>query len=321
MFLSMLSKWFSVAMPLRNGSLIFFGVGLAFCLIAWLFLSRRISNWRSERIERLTNLGNFDAVATSSPYKDPEAQARRAAVQNVDARFSVMRVVLGLSLFALVGAFAVLPFLGELPQTALSFLVAVVLAIVGVAARPLIENFISGIVLSFSRQLRVGDTVLLDAEHYGTVEDINATHTVLKLWDWRRYVVPNSTMLHKEVVSYSHKDNFLWTHVAFHVSPVADLDLVERLACEAAASSSYVATYEAPQFWVREMLSESSLCWIAAWAKNPEDSWYLRSEIRKSLVKRLREHGIMSHLSAHRVEWSSQAPQEPPTATLLPNLP
>ncbi len=277
-------------------------LGLLVALLIWLLSSRFMQSWKSERIARIKKLENFSAVPTSSPYDDPDARARREAELNVQARFSVMRVVLVVLLAGAVGILGTLPFLGKLPQTLLSFIVTVTIAIVGIAARPLIENFISGIVLSFSRQLRVGDTVLLDSEHYGTVEDINPTHTVVKLWDWRRYVIPNSSMLQKELISYSHKDDYLWTHVPFHVSPAADIDEVERLAIEAATRSTHRAGFEEPQFWIREMLSGSTLCWVAAWAKNPEDAWYLRSDIRKSLVKDLKKAGIDTQLQSHELK-------------------
>jgi small-conductance mechanosensitive channel len=184
----------------------------------------------------------------------------------------------------------------------LSFLVALAIAIVGIAARPLIENFISGIVLSFSRQLRVGDTVLLNDEHYGTVEDINPTHTVVKLWDWRRYVIPNSSMLQKEIISYSHKDDYLWTHISFHVTPRAKIEDVERLAIAAGRECAFMADYEPPQFWVRELLPESTLCWLALWARKPEDAWYLRAEVRKILLQKLQAAGIETQLQTHRVK-------------------
>lgn len=280
-------------------------LALLVTVLAWSILSRRIGQWRRERLNRLKKHRAFDAVSTASPYDNSEEQARAAALDNVQARFSVMRVLLAVTAGGLIFVVALLPLLDDLPQALLSFLIAIALAVVGVAARPMIENFISGMVLSFSRQLKVGDTVLLDAEHYGTVEDINATHTVLKLWDWRRYVVPNSSMLQKEVVSYSHKDQFLWTHVPFHVAPDADMELIERLAMEAAGESRFLARFEEPQFWVREMLPESNLCWLAAWAKNPEDAWYLRSDIRKALVQRLRAHGVKSQLSNHDAKWHS----------------
>lgn len=282
-------------------------------IAVWLIASRLMTAWRAERISRLRRLETFAAVPTSSPYADPEAKARRDAERNVQARFSVMRVVLIVLLSGSVVILGALPFLGKLPQALLSFLLAITIAIVGVAARPLIENFISGIVLSFSRQLRVGDTVLMDDEHYGTVEDINPTHTIVKLWDWRRYVIPNSNMLQKELVSYTHKDDYLWTHVSFHVTPRADIDEVERLAIAAAEESPYLAGFETPQFWVRELLAESTLCWLAAWAKKPEDAWYLRVDVRKNLMRKLQAAGIATQLQSHAVAIRGSGPEMPPT--------
>ena len=273
-------KKFQFALPIESWPLI--GLVVA-AVVVWFIAGRFMRSWRAERLQRIRTLQNFTAVPTSSPYNDPAETARAEAEKNIDARFSVMRVVLFVALSLGVASLCLLPFLNEIPQTLLSFLIAITLAVVGVAARPLVENFISGMVLSFSKQLRVGDTVLLDSDHYGTVEDINPTHTVVKLWDWRRYVVPNSSMLQKEVVSYSHKDKFLWTHVPFHVTPKADLALVESLAVRSAQQSRYAASFEEPQFWVKELLAGSTLCWVAAWAKNPEDAWYLRAEIRKNL--------------------------------------
>lgn len=295
-------------------------LALLVATLVWLVASRLMRSWRAERLARLQKLKNFAAVPTSSPYDDPDAKARRDAELNVQARFSVMRVVLVVLLSGSVVVLGALPFLGKLPQALLSFLLAITIAIVGVAARPLIENFISGIVLSFSRQLRVGDTVLMDDEHYGTVEDINPTHTIVKLWDWRRYVIPNSSMLQKELVSYTHKDDYLWTHVSFHVTPRANIDEVERLAIAAAEESPYLANFEPPQFWVRELLAESTLCWLAAWAKKPEDAWYLRVDVRKNLLRKLQAAGIDTQLQSHAVKMKGNE-LEPRTSAVIPSQP
>lgn len=271
----------------------------------YLAAQRYILAMMRRRLRRLQQVQHFDAVPTASPYERPLDLARVNASKNIKSRYSVIRSIVALCLAGVVALAVLFPMLSAIPQALVSFLVAIGIAVVGMAARPLVENLIAGAVLSFSNQLRIGDTVLLDNEHYGTVEDINATHTVLKLWDWRRYVVPNGTMLSKEIVNLSHKDQFLWAHVEFHVSGRAPLDLVEELAIRAAKSSKYFADYEAPQFWLRELAPGTIKCWLAAWAASPEDAWYLRVDIRRGIADSLRQHGIESqlenvHLSAKR---------------------
>jgi small-conductance mechanosensitive channel len=61
----------------------------------------------------------------------------------------------------------------------------------GLAARPLLGNLIAGIQIAIAQPIRLGD-VLIIAGEWGTVEEINATYVVLKIWDMRRLIVPLS---------------------------------------------------------------------------------------------------------------------------------
>jgi small-conductance mechanosensitive channel len=61
----------------------------------------------------------------------------------------------------------------------------------GLAARPVLENLVAGIQLAFTQPIRLDDVLIVNDE-YGTVEEITSTYVVLKLWDWRRMIVPLS---------------------------------------------------------------------------------------------------------------------------------
>lgn len=286
----------------------FSAAALVVLIAVWFLVSRIIQSRMVARLERIERLKHFEAVPTSTPYNEPHLRARESARTNVRTRYTVLRNMLAVIAAMAAILLALLPILGTIPRAFLSFLVAVVLAIVGIAARPLVENLISGVVISLSNQMRIGDTVLLDDEYYGTIEDINITHTVVKLWDWRRYIVPNSNMLQKEVISYTTKDTYLWAYIAFQVSSRADLALVERLAEEAATKSSFNAGFELPQFWIRDLSPGYVTCWIAAWAKNPEDAWGLRSDIRRDLTTSLARYGIETHLDFHSLVSTPESP-------------
>ncbi|MBB5051258.1 small-conductance mechanosensitive channel [Afipia massiliensis] len=43
--------------------------------------------------------------------------------------------------------------------------------------------------LAVTQPIRLDDVVFLENE-YGTIEEITTTYVVIKLWDWRRMVVP-----------------------------------------------------------------------------------------------------------------------------------
>jgi len=204
---------------------------------------------------------------------------------------------------------ALLPFLGGFPKNLLSVFGAAGAVLVGIAARPLLENVIAGYVVTFSNQFRTGDTILID-DYYGTIEDITPIHTVIKLWDWRRYVVPNSRMLTKEAVHYSNKEGLLWALLKFNVSYDADLDRVEAIAIETGTESAFRTGDEDPKFWIMGMGRESVECWLAMWTKGPLDAWSIRAEVGGNIARKMSKEGIHSH----SYEIRQEAPAAPTMA-------
>lgn len=278
-------------------------------LVVWAWLHYRVTSVKNQRVDRIRNLVKDDPAATAAIPTDvltdkEERQERRSIIKGVKTRFTVIRRTLILCVFIVWSLALVLPFLGELPSTMISIIVAVTTAVIGVAARPLVENMISGIVISFSKQLRVGDTLMMDGQ-YGTVEDISITHTKIKTWDWKRYVIPNSRMLNKEFINLTLNDSLLWAYLEFSVSYEADLDEVGRIAREVAAASEFHNDQEEPQFWVMRMEKESVICWVAAWAESPSEAWNLKSDVMIGLIKAFAERGIPTHVS--RINLNQQA--------------
>lgn len=275
------------------------GVSLV-AIIAYAWLHMRLSSFKESRVSRIKQLVKEPEVTAAMPTDvlsdKEERHEQRQIIRGVKSRFTIIRRGLTLCLAALWGLAIIFPFVGKLPSTMLSIVIAISTAVIGIAARPLVENMISGIVISFSKQLRVGDTLSMDGQ-YGTVEDISITHTKIKTWDWKRYVIPNSRMLNKEFVNLTLNDSLLWAYLEFSVSYEADLDEVGRLAVEVAGKSQHHNSQEEPQFWVMRMDKESVVCWIAAWADSPAEAWNLKSDIAVNLIRAFREKGIAAHTS------------------------
>ena len=285
-------------------SLVFYEVVVL--LIGFVILQLIRRNLRSMK-HRGTNfidkLRIFEAVRTRAQFKSVKKQ-KQSALEGYEQRFSIISrtiyIIYGLIWVLLI----VIPFFGTISATVVSILAAILAAVIGIAARPFLENLIAGVVITFSRQFRTGDTVLIDKD-YGTVEDITITHTVIKLWDWRRLIIPNSTMLNKEMVSYTTKDSYIWAYVEFWVAYETDMLLVEEIALDAANRSLHFAREGVPRFWIMEMAKEGIKCWVAAWTKSPTDAWYLKIDVRKKLISEFNKHGIRSH--AYHMDGSDHA--------------
>lgn len=281
--------------------LMYFAIVTVIALIAYGWIHYRVTSFRQMRVDRIEKLAKKDpettaAIPTEVLSDKEERQERRDIVKGVKSRFTVIHRTLIFIIAAIWLLAMIMPFVGKLPSTMISIVIAVSTAVVGIAARPLVENMISGIVISFSKQLRVGDTLIIDAQ-YGTVEDISITHTKIKTWDWKRYVIPNSRMLNKEFVNLTLNDSLLWAYLEFSVSYDADIDKVRELAIWVASQSEHHNAQEVPQFWVRSMENESIVCWIAAWADSPAEAWNLKSDVATQLIREFRKHGISTHIA------------------------
>ncbi|SHJ07560.1 mechanosensitive ion channel family protein [Halodesulfovibrio aestuarii] len=284
---------YSQGLPVLTILTAFFGV----FVIVW--AKNKIDDTESQRQERISSLDKFLAKNTDSPVDRPNRRARRKAMESIENRFSIIRRI---SLFVLILIWMIalfFPYMGSIPATYISVFAASIGVVVGIMARPLIENTIAGMVISFSQPFRVNDTVIVDG-HYGTIEDITTIHTVLKLWNWKRVIFPNSMMLSQKVINYTKTDLYQWVNIEFLVSYDCDLDNVERLVKRAVVNSNHFADYEDPRFWVISMDERNFKCWVVAWAENPPSAWELGHEVRSKIIKVFHKHEI----KASKVELS-----------------
>lgn len=248
---------------------------------------------RSSR-NRMEERSAIKAVETTTPHDDGAHRIRQSALANIATRFTIVENFTVVLLVLIWLGLLIFPFLETMPQTVISIVAGSLAVIVGITARPFLENFFAGILITLSKPFRIGDTVLMEG-NYGTIEDITLSHTIVKIWDWRRYVIPNSKMINKEFVNYTWKDNHLWVKVEFRVAYDTDLDQLRELALAAARRSDYFVPYEAPSFWLMDLEKEAYRCWVAAWSDSPARAWELGNDIRSNLLRDFQRHDIRAH--------------------------
>ena len=68
--------------------------------------------------------------------------------------------------------------------------------VAGLAARPVLSNLIAGVQLAMTQPIRLEDAVIVENE-WGNIEEITSTYVVVRLWDWRRMIVPLTYFIEK----------------------------------------------------------------------------------------------------------------------------
>lgn len=280
---------------LTHGLVYYVAVITGLSVLAVILLSRRLSFLEKVRRKRLSKADNDQLLASHANTNIDKVKIKEQSLISIENRFTITRRSLYLALLVTALFIASIPFLGNFSPTLISVLIACISVILGIAAKPFIENMICGLVLSFGKLARIGDIVLVDNE-YGTIEDVTLTHCIIRRWDWLRYVVPNSQMMTKEFTNYSLRDNYRWVHVEFWIDNRSDLKTVENIAKASPLKSIYYSGNEEPRFWVIDITQQAAKCMVVAWATSAADGWMLSIDIRKNLLEEFKKNGIQTHL-------------------------
>ncbi|HEU4857391.1 MAG TPA: mechanosensitive ion channel domain-containing protein [Rhodanobacteraceae bacterium] len=123
----------------------------------------------------------------------------------------------------------------------------------GFGLQTIFNNFVSGLIILFERNLKVGDFVELASGVHGTVRDIQIRATRITTNDNIDILVPNSEFVSARLVNWTLRDVSRRLHVSFKVAYGTDKALVEKAGLEAAAAVPFTLVQSEerrPQVWL-----------------------------------------------------------------------
>jgi len=207
--------------------------------------------------------------------------------------FTQVRVlvrVLDVVTFLLTAGFALMTFDAVRQFGVTLFASAGVAGIVaGLAARPVLTNFLAGVQLAVAQPIRIDDAVIVENES-GNVEEITFSYVVVRLWDLRRMIVPLSYFIEKPFQNLTRIGGELIGSVFLYVDHTAPVDAIRTKLTEIAEQSKLwngkvvslqVSDCKETTIELRALVS----------ANNASAVWDLRCDVREKLIDFLqREH-------------------------------
>ncbi|WP_442264784.1 mechanosensitive ion channel family protein [Tenacibaculum sp. ZS6-P6] len=168
--------------------------------------------------------------------------------------------------------------------------------IIGFAFKDIGENFISGVILSFSRPFNVNDTVLI-GDVFGKVKTIEFRHSKLKTFDGRDVYIPNSDIIKKPVFNYT-EDGYYRTDFTVGIDYNDNIDLAKKVVTKAVVETSGVIDTEEHKCFVTvDSLGISTVnLKVLFWTKTME---YKRGalEVKSDVVKNVKNILIKNGLN------------------------
>ncbi len=154
--------------------------------------------------------------------------------------------------------------------------------VVGLAAQKSLSGLIAGIQLSITQPMRIGDSVVIEAE-FGTIEEINLTYVVVKLWDERRLIVPIGRFLDQPFQNWTKVGGQIHGTVMLYVDFAAPIEAIRvealRLCKECDAWDGRTANVQ-----VTDWTDRAAVVRVLVSAKNGDDAFRLRCHLRERLL-------------------------------------
>ena len=154
--------------------------------------------------------------------------------------------------------------------------------VVGLAARPLLSNLIAGVQIAVTQPIRIEDAVIVENE-WGWVEEIASTYVIIRLWDWRRLIVPLSYFIEKPFQNWTREGASLIGAVTLHVDYSADVPRIRRK-LEEVTRGSTLWDGAVVNLQVTDTNPRTMELRVLVSARNAGQAWDLRCEVREKLV-------------------------------------
>lgn len=232
-----------------------------------------VVNLAMERYVRGLDLGSSDNLLARKA-----ATQMRIFRQAVNVLIAVLTIALALMSFDAVRQFGVSLF----ASAGIAGIVA------GLAARPMLENLIAGVQLAITQPLRVDDAVVINNE-WGFVEEINSTYIVVRLWDWRRQVVPLSYLFQNPFTNWTRSSSSIIGTVLIYADYTLPMDAV-RTAATGIVKASRLWDGQVVSVQISDAREHVIEVRVLASASDSSRAWDLRCEIREKLIAFIRDN-------------------------------
>jgi len=163
--------------------------------------------------------------------------------------------------------------------------------VVGLAAQKVVGNWLSGLLIYFVRPFRLGDALLFRGD-YGVVEEIKITHTIIRTWDNRRLVVPNSVFDSEVLINYHLKDPRMIGMVFVDITYESNYDLAKNLMIKIASEHPNVLPDMPPQVHLLEFGENGLRLRLIFMCKDQPTAFVTAAELRELIKKAFDENGI-----------------------------
>jgi small conductance mechanosensitive channel len=193
-------------------------------------------------------------------------------------------------------------------------------AIIGFASQAAFSNIINGVMIVSFKPFRIGDWVEIGSrfEHIGQIEDITLRHTVIRNFENKRVVIPNSIISTEIIINRSIVDPKMIRFFEIPVPFDSDIDKITDIIRDEVVNHPLwidgrrpedvaFGTHEVPVV-VKQLGPFAVVLRASIWAVDSIQSFKLLTDLNRSILDRLNQEGISIAIPAQRIHLHSEMP-------------
>jgi len=177
----------------------------------------------------------------------------------------------------------------------------VLAAIIGFASQAAFSNIISGIFIVIFKPFRVGDIISV-GQTSGVVEDITLRHSVIRNYENRRVIIPNSVISGDTILNSTITDEKVCMHIEVGIAYTANVEkartilkeIIQKHPFHIDGRTELEKANNEPEVLVRVIsLGDYSVGLRAyAWGNNPVEGFQMKCDVLEKVLYRFNTEGV-----------------------------
>lgn len=174
---------------------------------------------------------------------------------------------------------------------------------IGLASQHALSNVVSGVFIIVFKPFRVNQRIRMRDTLVGTVEDITLRHVIIKDFENRRIIIPNSVISQEVIINADIEDVKICRWVEFNISFDSDIDNAKQIMAEEVAAHKFYIDTRTPEqieegmplVLVRVVEVGAYFVKLRAWAwsNNSPEAFEMGCDLFESIKKRFDAEGVI----------------------------
>lgn len=275
--------------------------------LSFVFVEREMDAVILSRLSLVVYLGFLSVLvivaATTTNMWFKKSIQRKIEYQYDYTSYKFLRYVAVFAIYFVGIIFALLAFpsMRVVAHTALGG-AGVIALIAGVASQEALANVVGGIFIIGFKPFKIGDVVKVTDTMVGTVTDITLRHTVIRNFENKMIVIPNSIINKEKLINYDLGDLKCCEHIEMGISYDSDVSMAKKIMQEECEKHPLIYDNRSDQDLkdgkpmvktAMTKINESTMTIRAwAWTRNFSDSFALKCDVNETIKERFDAVGV-----------------------------